>query len=179
MPGFLCLPPRKNHEANIPTLRRPSQADARLSRAHANTRWQGGDPRAPRQGTLAARRRLTLETRVQDRLGRGQRLRREQRLGAAAVAATLKGGKVVRAARFHLYRLATAFGYARLALVVPKRLAPRAVTRNRIRRLVREAFRMHQERLGALDCVVRLVKAPGDTPVTRAEIEALLGRAAS
>jgi len=95
------------------------------------------------------------------------------------VAATLKGGKIVRAARFHLYRLATALGYPRLALVVPKRLAPRAVTRNRIRRLVREAFRMHQEQLGTLDCVVRLVKAPGDTPVTRAEIEALLGRAAS
>jgi len=93
------------------------------------------------------------------------------------VAATLKGGKVVRAARFHLYRLATAFGYPRLALVVPKRLAPRAVTRNRIRRLVREAFRMQQARLGALDCVVRLVKAPGDTPVTREEIEALLARA--
>ena len=177
MPGFLCLPPRKNHEANVSTLRRPPQADARVSSAHADTRRQGGDPRAPRQGTLAARRRLTLEARVQDRPRRGQRLRREQRLGTAAVAATLKGGKVVRAARFHLYRLATAFGYPRLALVVPKRLAPRAVTRNRIRRLVREAFRMQQARLGALDCVVRLVKAPGDTPVTREEIEALLARA--
>lgn len=172
MPGFLCLPPRKNHEANLPTLRRPPQADARVSRAHADTRRPGGDPRAPRQGALAARR-LTLATPAR------QRLRREQRLGAAAVAATLKGGKIVRAARFHLYRLATAFGYPRLALVVPKRLAPRAVTRNRIRRLVREAFRKHQERLGALDCVVRLVKAPGDTRVTLAEIEALLGRAAS
>ena len=170
MPGFLCLPPRKSHEANVPTLRRPPQADARLSRAHAHPRRQGGDPRAPRQGTRAARR-LTREARVR------QRLRREQRLGAGAVAATLKGGKVVRAARFHLYRLATAFDYPRLALVVPKRLAPRAVTRNRIRRLVREAFRMHQERLGAIDCVVRLVKAPGDLPVTRAEIEALLARA--
>jgi ribonuclease P protein component len=61
---------------------------------------------------------------------------------------------------------------------VPKRLAPRAVTRNRIRRLVREAFRMQQARLGSLDCVVRLVKAPGETPVTLAEIEALLARAA-
>jgi len=172
MPGFLCLPPRKNHEANLPTLRRPPQADARVSRAYADTRRQGGDPRAPRQGTLAARR-LTVETRAR------QRLRREQRLGAAAVAATLKGGKVVRAARFHLYRLPTAFGYPRLALVVPKRLAPRAVTRNRIRRLVREAFRMHQARLGALDCVVRLMRAPGDTPVTCAEIEALLARATS
>ena len=84
----------------------------------------------------------------------------------------------MRATRFHLYRLSNAFDYPRLALAVPKRLAPRAVTRNRIRRLVREAFRLQGERLGALDCVVRLMRAPGDTPVTREEIETLLARAA-
>lgn len=163
----------KSHEANVPTLRRPSQADARFSRAHAHPRRPGGDPCASRQGALAARRRLTLETRAR------QRLRREQRLGTAAVAAALKGGQVIRAARFHLYRLPSSFDYPRLALVVPKRLAPRAVTRNRIRRLVREAFRVQQPRLGSLDCVVRLMKPPGDTPVTREEIEALLDRATS
>jgi ribonuclease P protein component len=178
MPGFLP-PPRqgKSHEANVPALRRPSQADARLSRAHAHSRRPGGDPCAPCQGPHAARR-LTLGTQAQGRPRRTQRLRREQRLGAAAVGAALKGGKAIRAARFLLYRLPSSFDYPRLALVVPKRLAPRAVTRNRIRRLVREAFRAHQQRLGSLDCVVRLVKAPGETPVTLAEIEALLARAA-
>ena len=85
---------------------------------------------------------------------------------------------MTRAARLHLYRLPSSVDYPRLALVVPKRLAPRAVTRNRIRRLVREAFRLQQPRLGGHDCVVRLVKAPGDTPVTREEIEALLASAA-
>ena len=78
---------------------------------------------------------------------------------------------MTRAARFHLYRLSGPVEYPRLALVVPKRLAPRAVTRNRIRRLVREAFRLQQPRLGGLDCVVRLVKAPGAMPVTRAAYE--------
>ncbi len=86
---------------------------------------------------------------------------------------------MIRAARFHLYRLPSRLDYPRLALVVPKRLAPHAVTRNRIRRLVREAFRLQQPRLGALDCVVRLVKAPGDMPVTLDEIEALLLRTTS
>ena len=158
------------YEANLSTLRRPPQADARLSRAHAQPRRTGGHPRAARQGTRAARH-LTLGTRA--------RLRREQRLGATAVAAALKGGKTIRTARFQLYRLPSSFDYPRLALVVPKRLAPRAVTRNRIRRLVREAFRVQGRRLGAVDCVVRLVKAPGDTPVTLAEVEALLTRAAA
>ena len=92
------------------------------------------------------------------------------------MAAALKGGKAIRTARFQLYRLPTSLDYPRLALVVPKRLAPSAVTRNRIRRLVREAFRMAGRRLGSVDCVVRLVKAPGKTPVTLAEIEALLAR---
>jgi len=84
----------KSHEANVPTLRRPSQADARFSRAHAHPWRPGGDPCASRQGALAARRRLTLETRAR------QRLRREQRLGTAAVAAALKGGERVVRTRF-------------------------------------------------------------------------------
>lgn len=86
---------------------------------------------------------------------------------------------MTRAARFSVYRLPNSSGYPRLALIVPKRLAPRAVTRNRVRRLIREAFRLHQTRLGALDCVVRMVQAPGGAPVTRAEIEALLVRNAN
>ena len=171
MLGFLS-PKEKIHEANVPAFRCPPQADARLSRAYAHPWRTGSDPRPSRQGALAARR-LTRPSRAR------QRLRRGQRLGATAVAAALKGGKVIRAARFHLYRLPSPLDYPRLALVVPKRLAPHAVTRNRIRRLVREAFRLQQPRLGALDCVVRLVKAPGDTPVTRDEIEALLLRTTS
>jgi ribonuclease P protein component len=53
------------------------------------------------------------------------------------------------------------------------------VARNRIRRLIREAFRLQQHRISGNDCVVRLVKAAGDTPVTRDEIEALLLRGVS
>ena len=86
----------------------------------------------------------------------------------------LKGGRPTRTARLSLYRLPNSLAYPRLALVVPKRLAPRAVTRNRIRRLIREAFRLQQQRLGGSDCVVRLVKMTSGGPVTREEIEALL-----
>jgi len=86
----------------------------------------------------------------------------------------LKRGRLTRGARLCLYRLPNSLAQPRLALVVPKRLAPRAITRNRIRRLIREAFRLQQQRLGGNDCVVRLVKASGDAPVTREEIETLL-----
>jgi len=88
----------------------------------------------------------------------------------------LKRGRLTRAVRLCLYRLPNSLAHPRLALVVPKRLAPRATSRNRIRRLIREAFRLQQQRLGGNDCVVRLVKASGDAPVTREEIETLLLR---
>ncbi len=42
----------------------------------------------------------------------------------------------------------------RLGLVIGKRVAPRAVDRNRVRRLVRESFRKHAAELPPLDVVV-------------------------
>lgn len=44
----------------------------------------------------------------------------------------------------------------RLGIVVAKRFVPLSVNRNLIKRLIREAFRYHQHRLGGLDIVVQL-----------------------
>jgi ribonuclease P protein component len=49
---------------------------------------------------------------------------------------------------------------ARLGLVIPKRLARRAVLRNQIKRLAREAFRQALPTLPAVDIVLRLIKPP-------------------
>jgi len=49
---------------------------------------------------------------------------------------------------------------ARLGLVIPKRLARRAVLRNQIKRLAREAFRQFLPVLPAMDLVLRLTKPP-------------------
>ena len=46
-------------------------------------------------------------------------------------------------------------GAARLGLLISRRHAPRAVVRNRIKRCIREAFRLAQERLGPIDVLVR------------------------
>ena len=51
-------------------------------------------------------------------------------------------------------------GYARLGIIVAKRLMPRAVDRNRIKRCVREAFRGQRHNLPACDFVVRLISKP-------------------
>jgi ribonuclease P protein component len=91
----------------------------------------------------------------------------------------LKSGRLIRSPRLYLYCLRNALAGPRLALVVPKRFAASAVLRNRIRRLAREAFRLGQAAIGAQDCVVRLVKAPGETPITLDELHALFRRGAS
>ena len=78
-----------------------------------------------------------------------------------------------------------AAGPARLGLVVPKRHAPLAVTRNAIKRVLREAFRLQRATLPDGDLVIRLVGRPPATSLTalkrqvRTEADALLARIAS
>lgn len=53
-----------------------------------------------------------------------------------------------------------ALGHARLGMVIAKRLLPRAVDRNRIKRCVRETFRVQRPDLPPCDFVVRLIAKP-------------------
>jgi ribonuclease P protein component len=77
-------------------------------------------------------------------------------------------------AHFVLYTCVNQLPHARLGVVVAKRFAPRAATRNTIKRMTRELFR--QSRLPAIDCVVRLSKAVNgkDGPATSASLKAAL-----
>ncbi|MBI5330380.1 MAG: ribonuclease P protein component [Betaproteobacteria bacterium] len=56
--------------------------------------------------------------------------------------------------------------HPRLGLIVPKKIIPTAVGRNRIKRLLREGFRLHQEHIAGLDVIARLQSA-GDEPQLR------------
>ncbi len=55
--------------------------------------------------------------------------------------------------KFYLARRAE--GPPRLGILVSRRHATKATERNRIKRCIREAFRLEQARLGALDVLVR------------------------
>lgn len=89
---------------------------------------------------------------------------------------------VQRSAHFVLYVRRNELSRARLGIVAAKRFAPRAVTRNAIKRITRELFR--QTRLPAVDCIVRLsrpVNTKADPAITarlktalRIELRALL-----
>jgi len=73
-----------------------------------------------------------------------------------------------------LYTRQNQLPHARLGVVVAKRLAPRAVTRNTIKRVTRELFRVTG--LPAIDCVVRLSKSVNTKagPATTAKLKAEL-----
>lgn len=81
-----------------------------------------------------------------------------------------------RTAHFVLYARSNQLGHARLGIVAAKRFAPRAVTRNTIKRVARELFR--QSALPAIDCIVRLSN-PVNTkagPATTARLKTELRR---
>ena len=81
---------------------------------------------------------------------------------------------VQRSAHFVLYTRINQLAHARLGIVAAKRFAPRAVTRNTIKRVTRELFR--QTALPAIDCVVRLSKPVNSKsgPATTANLKAAL-----
>ncbi|HWW19780.1 MAG TPA: ribonuclease P protein component [Steroidobacteraceae bacterium] len=65
--------------------------------------------------------------------------------------------------------------WARLGMSIAARILRRAVDRNRIRRLIRESFRMHQQQLPSLDIVIGARAAAGtaDRVRLRAALESL------
>jgi ribonuclease P protein component len=65
-------------------------------------------------------------------------------------------GKKQSDACFTLLSMPNAHGGARLGLVLPKRHEPRAVDRNRLKRVVRECFRQSRRSLPPLDVIVML-----------------------
>lgn len=60
----------------------------------------------------------------------------------------------VSGAVFTLLAVANTLDHPRLGVALSKRQVRRAVGRNRIRRQLRESFRLHQHRLGGVDIVV-------------------------
>ena len=67
-------------------------------------------------------------------------------------------------------------GRARLGILISRKHAAAAADRNRIKRCIREAFRLEQENLGALDLLVRPPYGVRASSLTVRHIRELLGQ---
>jgi ribonuclease P protein component len=138
------------HETHFSPLGASPQAHARISGTDAHARGPRGDPRAPCEGTRAPR----------SRLSGAQRYSRKQRLRGEDIDALLASGKGARRAGVSVLARPNELGCPRLGLIIPRRVVPRAVDRNRMRRVLREWFRLNQPQLGNRDILIRVTDKP-------------------
>jgi ribonuclease P protein component len=161
-------------EAYLPAQQSASQANPRLSRAHGDQEGPAGVEPAAREGTQASH----PVTR-----GRGvpigsftfsarQRLRNQ-----AEFEHVYKSGQRHNQTYFQVIACANALGRPRLGLSIAARVIGHAAARNRIRRLVRECFRLSQHDLPAVDLVV--AARPNARTANAADLRADLARALS
>jgi ribonuclease P protein component len=83
--------------------------------------------------------------------------RRHRFTARGSFGAVLGGSRKERSRAVVLHVLpAASGGPSRLGIALTRRLVPSSVERNRVKRIVREIFRMHPVKQAGLDCVVAL-----------------------
>jgi ribonuclease P protein component len=110
------------------------------------------------------------------RLGADRRLRSKLQFDAVYA-----GGRRLDDKFFALRVMANGLAHPRVGLAVAVKTAGSSVVRNRLRRLVRESFRINQHELPAVDVVVSVKFPAREAPATslRASLAALWKRVAS
>jgi len=162
---------RGTDEAHLPAVQDTSRAASRVSRAQQDARRARGftqpartRPPSPRTVIVvaAAQKRFVLNA--------ARRLRQK-----AQFERLLRQGdrRVLEGYTFFVERRAA--GKPRLGILISRKHAPAAVERNRIKRRIREAFRLEQENLGPLDVLVRPPHGPASADMV-SRVRNLLAR---
>ena len=165
-----------DHEAHVSTQQSASQAYARVPRSHGDERWKACAQPPPRQGPPEAHsvttRSLVLVSNAAVRLTLppARRLRRKSEFDTVH-----SRGKRIGDRFFGIAAAPNDLNAPRLGMAVGLKATSNSVRRNRVRRLIRESFRLHQTELPALDLVVSARAAARDAGAAelRASLEAL------
>jgi ribonuclease P protein component len=94
--------------------------------------------------------------------------------GAAQFAAVLRGGRRFEGKRLQLIALPATGPVGRVGYVIASRHLKRAIDRNRLKRMLREAVRSRRPAMNAFDVVVRLCAACRPAEVSAAAAEGAL-----
>ena len=162
---------RGKDEAHLPAVQDASRAASRVSRAQQDARRARGFAQ-PARTRPPSHRTVIVVAAPQKRfaLNAARRLRQK-----AQFERLLRQGdrRVLEGYTFFVERRAA--GKPRLGILISRRHAPAAVERNRIKRCIREAFRLEQENLGSLDVLVRPPYGPASADMV-SRVRNLLAR---
>jgi ribonuclease P protein component len=136
------------NEADLPTIQDQARAAPRLSRAQPHTRRPAGAAQPARGRPPPAR--VVAAGVKRYGLGGARRLRRK-----ADFERLLRQGARRSLAGYTFFLERRDAGHPRLGMLVSRKHSKAATQRNRIKRCIREAFRLEQGKLGALDLLVR------------------------
>jgi len=135
------------YEENFPTQRAQAQTRTRFPGAHGHERRSQSSQRAPCQGPGTPER--LSPTPIKFVFPRTRRVRKSSEFREL-----VRVGRKSQDRLFSVYALANGFDHGRLGITVSRRVSARAVDRNRIKRLIREAYRHEPVRLCGVDLVV-------------------------
>jgi ribonuclease P protein component len=139
---------RDGDQADLPTFKDAARAASRLSGAQPHA-WRTQGVAQPARERPAASRAVAAAAK---RFGLDATRRLRQK---AEFEHLLRQGARRSLGGYTFYLALREAGSARLGMLVTRKHAARAVERNRIKRCIREAFRLEREAMGALDLLVR------------------------
>jgi ribonuclease P protein component len=139
------------HAAHLPTVEDAARTPPRLPRAQSHTRRASGAAQ-PARARAPTRRAVAVVAAPGKRFGldASRRLRRK-----AQFEQLLRQGERRSLGGYLFYVGRGAAQAPRLGILISRRHAAAAVERNRIKRCIREAFRLEQENLGNLELLIR------------------------